>query len=109
MRDNCFREGRFQVVDHVPHQERVERARSIVQIILQKTFGLRLGSQIQHFLPGNGVLRARSFLGRKIRPTTKNIFGRNTESALNEKGQRGLPSWAEVKQGAMSKPIELPP
>src|SRR5258706_15514590 len=48
------------------------------------------------------------FLHQKLLPCSKDIFGGNAKSALDEEAESGLPGWAEIQKRAATQAIEVP-
>src|SRR4029077_8222679 len=63
---------------------------------------------VNRFGRSRGLLQTFFFFSQKVFPGMKQIVGRNAETALDEKIQRGLPGWTQIEKRSAPQSIQVP-
>src|SRR6202045_3063770 len=106
--DGLLGHGGVQVIQGIPKQHSIEGSRLILQIGLQETRRAAFGSSVERFTQDRILAQRGLFFIEKVFPSAQNVFGRDTEVALDKEIQGGLPGGSQIEQSPAAEAVEIP-
>jgi hypothetical protein len=100
--------GGVKVIQGVPEQHGIERSGLILHVGPKEAGGASFGGGVERFTRSWIFAQTGLVFIEEVFPASQNVFGRDTEVALNKKVQSGLPGGSQVEQSATAEAFEIP-